>query len=196
MADPAAEIIRHPREFRRRSCRGFAASRRESRSAVRGSIPRRSRWKEPSRWRQRRRRNFFARQSRPVCGRRRGHQSARAISQVRSVEPESTRMISSAIPASEASARGRSSSSLYAIKVAVRAGIGNPRFQAARIVWARAAIMPYPRVALPPFFDLCDDRIGTARWRKMSRRDRRQGLARSKGIQPKKVPRPPVPERI
>src|SRR6266853_228016 len=53
--------------------------------------------------------------------------NARAISQVRSVEPESTRITSSATPWSEASARGKSNSSLYAIKIAVTAGIGNPK---------------------------------------------------------------------
>src|ERR1700704_251377 len=52
---------------------------------------------------------------------------ARAISQVRSVEPESTRIVSSATPWSEASARGKSNSSLYAIRIAVSAGIGIPK---------------------------------------------------------------------
>src|SRR6266446_6402202 len=52
---------------------------------------------------------------------------ARAISQVRSVEPVSTRIVSSATPWSEASARGKSNSSLYAIRIAVSAGIGVPK---------------------------------------------------------------------
>src|SRR6266404_538002 len=52
---------------------------------------------------------------------------ARAISQVRSVEPVSTRIVSSATPWSEARARGKSNSSLYAIRIAVSAGIGIPK---------------------------------------------------------------------
>src|SRR5580692_8178437 len=119
-----------------------------------------------------------------------------AISQVRSVEPESTKMISSAIPASEASARGRSNSSLYEIRIAVTGVIGNPKLWLARNLRARAEIMTYPRFVMPSFFHPSDDPTETARWRKRSHRDQRPALARSTGIPSNKIPRQSVLARI